>query len=174
MKTLTEIKVEVDSRAAKIGASGSDSLPTYGYSKDFAYPHIEVDSKGYHYVVVERGEERSRFTTCELDELLYKIFEHVTSNLSSKYEVAHRVTGPDFRRMMFQHQVELLSQLSEKWTKQRAAELEEILTKHPFDDNSDMRGNLCKKFRAEGHSPETAWQMACTRYPLPIVPLDAR
>jgi len=51
MLTLDAIKSEVDRLAAKIGASGY-ILPTYGRSEDLARPHIEVDSRGYHYVVV--------------------------------------------------------------------------------------------------------------------------
>src|SRR5437870_4904903 len=86
MKTLTEIKTEVDRRAALIGAVGRYSLPTYGHTEDGARPHIEVDSRGYHLVVVERGQEQSRFTTRDLDELLYRIFQSVTHDLAFAYE----------------------------------------------------------------------------------------
>jgi hypothetical protein len=58
--SLEEIKSEIDDLAQRIGASGL-ILPTYGRSEDFARPHIEVDDSGYHYVVVERGQEMERF-----------------------------------------------------------------------------------------------------------------
>jgi hypothetical protein len=51
---------EIDDLAQRIGASGL-ILPTYGRSEDFARPYIEVDDSGYHYVVVERGQEMERF-----------------------------------------------------------------------------------------------------------------
>ena len=59
---LARIRSEVSRRALTIGASGY-VLPTYGQSEDAARPHIEADSRGYHYVVVERGQELKRVTT---------------------------------------------------------------------------------------------------------------
>src|ERR1051325_7559594 len=106
MKSLTEIKSEVDRRAALLGAVEHRSLPTYGRTEDGARPHIEVDSHGYHFVVVERGQELERFTTFELDDVLYRIFQSVTFSLAIDYELAHRVETQDFRRIGFQKQIE--------------------------------------------------------------------
>jgi len=160
MKTLPQIEAEVDRRAALIGASGHDSLPTYGPTQDFACPHIEVDSRGYHFVVVERGQEQSRFTTRDLDELLYKIFQCVTLSLACAYELANRIESQDFRRLLFQQQVELLSQLSPHWGEREADEHQRILREHPFDDQSAIRARL---------SAQVGWQRACEQYPLPLV-----
>ena len=90
MLTIAEIKIEVDRLAAKIGASGF-CLPTYGCSEDGARPHIEIDPRGYHCVVAERGQELKRITTVDLNELLYQIFEAITFSLACDYELAHRV-----------------------------------------------------------------------------------
>jgi hypothetical protein len=38
-------------RIAAIISVPKGLLPTYGTSRDFGYPHIEADSRGYHYVV---------------------------------------------------------------------------------------------------------------------------
>jgi hypothetical protein len=168
MKPLAEIKIEVDDRATLIRAAGNHSLPTYGRTEDGARPHIEVDWRGYHFVVVERGQERERFTTRDLDELLYRIFQSVTRELAFAYELAHRVETQDCRRLAFQRQVELLSQLSSSWAQREAQEHDRILRKHPFDDMAGIRARLTRELREAGHSPETAWQMACERYPLPV------
>jgi hypothetical protein len=159
MKTLPQIKAEVDRRAAVIGASGHNSLPTYGQTRDFARPHIEVDSRGYHFVVMERGQEQSRFTTGDLDELLYRIFQSVTFSLACSYELAHRIESQDSRRLLFARQVELLSQLSPHWGERGADEHQRILREHPFDNQSAMRVRL---------SAQVGWQKACEQYPLPI------
>ena len=135
MMTLAEIKAKVDELAGKIDAS-SNILPTYGHSEDAARPHIEVDSRGYHYVVVERGEELKRITTINLDDLLYHIFEAVTFSLASDYEVTHRIPGQDFRRLLFKHQVELLSLLSTQWA-ERASARHERLLRTSVDMSSD-------------------------------------
>jgi hypothetical protein len=132
--TLEEIKTEIDRRAKVIGAT-EYLLPTYGHTEDFARPHIEIDQRGYHYVVVERGQEWERFTTKEVDELLYRVFRSVTFNLACDYELKHRVERQDSRRINFQHGIELLSRLSPRWADRCSQELEEILKKHPFDDS---------------------------------------
>jgi hypothetical protein len=142
MKTLTEIKTEVDRRAALIGAGGHYGLPTYGYSEDLARPHIEVDSRGYHFIVVERGQEVSRATTQDLDELLYQVFQTVTHTLASDYESRHRIKGQDSRGLLFQRQVEILSRLSARWAEREAEEHRRILAHHPFDDNCLIRAEL--------------------------------
>lgn len=164
--SLNEIKSEVNRLAAQINAP-ADLLPTYGHSDDGARPHIEVDSHGYHYVVIERGEELSRITTADLDELLYSIFKDVTFGLACKYELKHRVENQDVRRIMFQRQVELLSMLSLKWGEMKAREHERILEQHPYDDQANIRADLAKTLRGQGLSPESAWKMACEKYPLP-------
>jgi Immunity protein 63 len=167
MKTLADVKIEVDRLAAMIGASGHDSVPTYGHSADFGRPHIEVDWRGYHFVVVDLGREQSRFTTINLDDVLDLVFRDVVFSLASDYELAHRIETQDCRRMMFQRQIDLLLQLDGRWAERQAEEHRRILRKHPFDDDSSVRFALSTKLRAEGHSSQTAWQMACARYPRP-------
>jgi hypothetical protein len=134
MYSLNEIKAEVVRLASRIGTP-DNLLPTYGHSEDGARPHIEVDSRGYHYVVVERGEEISRITTHELDELLYRIFEGVTFGLACEYELRHRVRNKDFRRLLFKYQVELLTRLSPKWGEIESQDQARILQRHPYDDS---------------------------------------
>jgi hypothetical protein len=166
--TLSEIKFRVDELARKIGASDS-SLPTYGYTEDFAHPHLEVDSRGYHYVVIERGQELERSTTNDIDELLYTIFSGVTFGFACNYELAHRVETQDVRRIIFQHQVELLLRLKPEWGQREIKRHAKILSQHPFDDMANVRATLTRKLRDEGHSPEDAWNMACEKYPLPNI-----
>lgn len=134
METLAEIEAEVNYLASRIGAAGT-VLPTYGRTEDFARPHIEVDTRGYHFVVVERGEELRRDTTRDLSELLYFVFETITFSLACKHELHHRVSGQDVRRLLFAKQVELLSSLSPEWAERESREHEQILLKHPFRDD---------------------------------------
>jgi G3E family GTPase len=149
VKSLADLEKIVDELAAKIEAPAS-LLPTYGHSLDGAHPHIEVthgeaahedaddsetDHAGmWHYVTVERGQELERKTTRDLDELLYWIFASVTFSMAVKYKGKHRVSGQDFRRIMFQKQEELLGQLNESWKRREEEEHRFILAKHPFDD----------------------------------------
>jgi len=158
MLTIIEIKSEVGRLANKLGVSGND-LPTFGCTEDGARPHIEVDARGYHYVVVERGEELKRVSTSDLNELLETIFLSVTFDLSVRYELAHRVEEQDCRRIIFQHQIELLSKLSPVWAERESQRHDEILREHPLDDFSSARVTL---------SQDVGWSKACERHPLPI------
>jgi hypothetical protein len=133
MKSLPEIETEVNRLAAKIDASGY-VLPTYGRTEDGARPHVEADARGYHYVVVERGQELRRDTTPDLDELLYHVFEAVTFSLANKYAGAHVLSGQDFRRLLFARQIELLASLSSSWAEREERNHQRILQQHPFSD----------------------------------------
>jgi len=162
--TLAEIEMEVDRLAAIIGAS-KDDLPTYGYSRDFAYPHIEVDSQGYHYVIVERGHELRRITTNDLDILLYHIFEDITAEIGANYSANHRIKDQDFRRLYFQHQIELLNRLSPKWAVIESKEHERILREHPYHDFASLDAKPDYSLRGEGSSGPEAKKITNRKYP---------
>lgn len=136
--TLRQIEGEVTRLASLIGAPRS-KLPTFGRSEDFARPHIEVDTCGYHFVVVERGQEFERITTDELDELLYRIFDGVTFSMASDFELTHRYRegNRDCRRVLFSKQVELLHHLSPSWAEREAEDHRRILRRHPFVDRDE-------------------------------------
>lgn len=168
MKTLelSEVQAKVNELAAKIGAP-SNVLPTFRYSEHTGRPHVEVDMRGYHYVIAERGQEFKRHTTSNLDELLYKIFASITFEMSAKFELTHRVENQDHRRIMFQYQVELLSMLSPQWAERELQEHEMILKKHPFDDYASLRAIYSKDLIDKGYPSKRAEKMALDKYPLP-------
>jgi hypothetical protein len=130
---LSGIKQLVDGLAHKIEAPAY-VLPTYGQTEDLARPHIEVDERGYHYVVVERGMELKRKTTGDVDELLYLIFRSVVSEVASKWEAAHRLKGEDSRRRMFAKKIELMTRLEPEWAARLEREINGILATHPYRD----------------------------------------
>ena len=132
--TLSEIESRVKKLAAVIGAP-AETLPTFGRSEQSGRPHIEVDSRGYHYIIAERGQELERHATSDIDELFYTIFRWITFELAVKHELAHRIPGQDVRRVLFAYQQDLLSGLSPAWSERRKSEHEQILQKHPFRDH---------------------------------------
>jgi len=144
MKALPEIKAEVTRLAQVLGASGND-LPTYGHTRDFAYPHIEVDKERYHYVVVERGQELERKSTTDFDELLYWIFVDTSHSLAFAYELKNRVEDQDCRRIAFPKQVELLGLISPHMAARRAKEIEQILASAPYDDEPTKAVNRMRR-----------------------------
>ena len=167
MKNLTEIKLEIGRLAGLVDA-GEELLPSCGHSEGSGRPHIEVDASGYHYIESERGHEFDRWTTRELDELLYAVFRSVTFQMACEYELRHRVPEQDSRRQIFSRQIGLMSTLSAKWSERLSREKEKIIGLFPFDDNAHVRAVLSKALRDQGRSPKDANLIACEKYPRPI------
>jgi hypothetical protein len=140
MKKITATATTLDGlrkaihRIAAIISAPKDLFPSYGTSRDFAHPHIEVDQKGYHYVIVERGHEFERRTTQDPNELLFWIFDSITTNMALAFELNHRVEGQDFRRVYFKKQLELLGALDSTWQERVAEEQKVILARSPFNE----------------------------------------
>jgi hypothetical protein len=65
---------------------------------------------------MERGNEVSHITTPQLDELLYHVFESITSSPASIYAVDHRIED------------------SPQWAARRSQEHAKILRENPFND----------------------------------------
>lgn len=164
--SLDDIRKRVDDLSAKISAPDS-LLPTYGYSKDFAYPHIEVDKAGLmHFVVMERGQEIERKTTDDLDTLLYWIFSGVTFSMACSYEVKHRIENEDCRRIIFKKQEEWLCILSNAWQEREANEHKAILRRYPFDDLAGVRAAYCAQLRKQNYSEDKIKELAYEKYPV--------
>ncbi len=163
--SLDDIKKKVDELAEIINAT-NDLLPTYGYSKDFAYPHIEIDNFGLlHYVIIERGQELERKTTDQLDDLLYWIFADVTFSMAADYELKNRIEDKDCRRIMFDKQEEFLGKLNENWRLKEKAEHQSILKRHPFDDLAGLRATYCGQLRKLGLTETEIHKLAYAKYP---------
>jgi hypothetical protein len=162
--TLFDIETDVN-RLAEIINADTNLLPTYGFSKDYTYPHIEVDRQGMHFVVVERGEELERVTTNDLDTLLYLVFEGVTNSMSSSFELQNRIEEQDCRRMTFSHQEELLGKLNEAWRLKAIKYHQSILTRYPFDDFAGLRATYCGQLRTKGLSEAEIKKLAYAKYP---------
>jgi hypothetical protein len=132
--TLKEIKLEVDERAKALRVA-EIGLPTYRYSEGWtARPHIEIDKGGFHYVIMERGNELKRITTGDADDLLCHVFFDVSLVLASEYELSHRLEGQDGRRVLFEKQVQILAGLSKRWADRQKHEIEKLIDGHPYAD----------------------------------------
>ncbi len=135
MLTLSEIKTKVDQLAQKIGAP-QNILPTYGLFGMLDRPNVEVGSVVYYYVTPDdRGHVIDRYAAFDIDELLYKIFVSITSELSWEYALSHRTTNQTLGIIQNQHQIELLTTLSSKWAEKVAQEHEQERKLYRLNDN---------------------------------------
>jgi hypothetical protein len=96
--------------------------------------HVEVAADAYCYVVTERGTELERRRTRDPEELRYWLLSDVVFSLASEYELKHRIAGQDFRRLLFQKQVDLMGQLNPGWSERRTQEIQGTLSTHAYDD----------------------------------------
>lgn len=144
MKKINEIMAEVTCFAKLIDAS-TDDLPTYGKTMDFGCPHVEVNGSGYHYVVVERGQELARKTTKDYEELLYWIFKYATHNLAFAYELENRIEDQDCRRIAFPKQIELMTKISSKMAARLTEHICEVLRRAPYDDEAIKAVNRMRR-----------------------------
>lgn len=134
VKSLQEIEADVSAMALRIAAPAS-ALPDYGSSRDGAHPHVEVRGGAYQYVVVERGLELERRRTPDYHELLYWVFADVTHQMAFAYELRHRVTGQDGRRLAFSMQMALMAKIDAAYAQRLRREIERILKKAPYRDD---------------------------------------
>jgi len=141
------------------------SLPDQ--SRGDGTPHIELKNNKYHYVLSEHGTEFSRNETSDLNELLYWVFSNIASSMGYSFELSHRKSNQDSRRLAFGKRLELLEKINPEWANREAKEIEKVLSANPYDDDVDLRITLCKELADKGYSPESAYKKACLKYPLP-------
>ncbi|WP_234111794.1 Imm63 family immunity protein [Chryseobacterium sp. R2A-55] len=136
ISNLEEIRKKVEEISLKLPQKiDINSYITFGNQEDFAKPNIEIDnSLFYNFIVVERGQELEKRITINLDDLLYWIFELITFDLASKFELQNRIENSDFRKILFKKQEELLSFISDYWKAKKLIEHNEILKIFPFQD----------------------------------------
>lgn len=128
MKSLSEIELELRKIAKKIDAP-EQYLPTFGFTKGTARPHIETQGNEFHYVINERGEEYSRAKTDDFKELVFLVFTDVTFEMSVKMELENRNKNQDFRIQMFQIQEDLLYKIDPSYSERLKAKHDKLLNR---------------------------------------------
>jgi len=119
----------------KIISAPSHLLTVRTSSDGLGTPHIEIDKRGYNYVVSERGIEHERRQTKDINILLYWIINSIVFIIASDYELKNRKGNEDFRRQLFAKEIELMEQLDSKFAQWKKEELEKILEESPYEDS---------------------------------------
>jgi hypothetical protein len=133
MKTLGEIKANIEKMAAQIDIP-VEMTPSFGkFVGQYAYVYVEGDK--YHWVMRGDSPSISDVETADPDELLYQVFTSLTEQMGMIYEVLHRDPKLDPRRVAYRHQSELLKKLNPTWELRRAKEIEDLITWYPYKDH---------------------------------------
>jgi len=95
-----------------------------------ATPYIDVDKNGYHFVISERGYERERRTTQDIQELYYWLFDNITFDIASKVALYTKTTWEQ-RRVRFKVQLDWLRSINPDFEKRCLCRINDILYHQP-------------------------------------------
>lgn len=98
---------------------------------------VYVEENIYHFVVMERGRVVEQHESADVNDILYYVFEGITSTLASKYEVKHRKEDEDCRRGWWKEQLRLLEMINPQFARICYQEINQILKNYPFQDGKE-------------------------------------
>jgi hypothetical protein len=140
--------------------------PNFGPSDYDEKPYVFQDYKNnLHYTAKERGQISFDKITSDFDEILYWIFDSITSSMAFDFELNSRIEEQDCRRIAFADQTQLMNALNKIWGKKTIKEHNEILKEHPFDDFASIRATYCRQLRSQGLDEDEIDQRAYEKYP---------
>jgi hypothetical protein len=132
MRSLLEIEQMIQKLALPINPPAR-VMPTYD---NFIYdgtPNIEVGDSVYYYRAFgDHGETTINRQTPNLAKLLYWVFQDITYSMAYEFAEKHQNLSLDFRKIYFEHQLDLLEKVNHEWKEQRQKEIEEILVNAPY------------------------------------------
>ena len=102
--------------------------------EDNGSPHVEYFYGEYHYVVTEHGSEVERRSTTDINEILYWLIYDLTFWMGVAYELKKRVEGPDVRRVIFAHWMDLMKKADPAYADRLNLHIAETLAANPFVD----------------------------------------
>jgi len=97
---------------------------------------VEFKDDGFDWVSSERGYDIFRKHTRSLDELLFWIVSDVAFNMAVEYELHHRISGMDSRRIIFEKYILELNKINAEWAEKASGQLDLILLSNPFSSAS--------------------------------------
>ena len=129
MKPLEEIKKAIEDLASKIDVPVY-LLPVYG-KHELGKTDVFILRNEYFY-----GSRHRPIATKIEDELLFAIFEDITSHMGGLFAIEHSDNTDNERKVAHEYQLDLLEKLNPEWVKRRGAEIEEELKHFPYEDKS--------------------------------------
>ena len=88
----------------------------------------------YHILFTEKGQVREDIVTTEKEEVLWQVVNFFAADMALEYAKKHREEGKDFRRALFQKEIEICALFGEAFEHRRIREVEDILKEHPYVD----------------------------------------
>ena len=99
--------------------------------------HADFFDDKFHYIGTERGVEIYHRETSDQREALYWFLSDVVGDLAIAYARKNVRPGVDFRRELFDKEIELMSRLDTNWGVRKKLEVQDILRASPYVDIRD-------------------------------------
>ncbi|HRI02484.1 MAG TPA: Imm63 family immunity protein [Pyrinomonadaceae bacterium] len=106
--------------------------------QDNGSPHVEFSGGEYHYIVTERGLDLESRSTADRSEILYWMVYDLTFWMGVAYEFKNRIDGPDVRRVIFDHWLDLMKKADLAFADRLKVHIAETLDKNPFIDQDPL------------------------------------
>ena len=88
----------------------------------------------YHILFTEKGKVREDKITTDEKEVIRIVLDIVSFDIAMEFAISNREKNKDFRRKLFEKEVEIYSLFGETFEKSKKREIEEILKENPYKD----------------------------------------
>lgn len=88
----------------------------------------------YHILFTEKGKVREDKITTDEKEVIRSALDIVSFDIAMEFAISNREKNKDFRRKLFEKEVEIYSLFGETFEKSKKREIEEILKENPYKD----------------------------------------
>lgn len=88
----------------------------------------------YHILFTEKGKVREDKITTDEKEVIHSVLDIVSFDIAMEFAISNREKNKDFRRKLFEKEVEIYSLFGETFEKSKKREIEEILKENPYKD----------------------------------------
>ena len=96
--------------------------------------YIYMQNDMYHYVITEKGKVCIHRQINTEEEVLWIILNEILFQVALDYAIQNRIPGKDFRRKLFEKEIELFSKFGVNFGRRKDEEINEILKRRPYND----------------------------------------
>lgn len=96
--------------------------------------YIWTDEASYNYMYVEKGRPQKHIKTNDFFDIVYIVLSEYVWGIAMDYAINHVTKDKDFRRALFDKEIELWSVLDKRGELKYSEYIENVLKEHPYVD----------------------------------------
>ncbi|MDE5985432.1 MAG: immunity 63 family protein [Eubacterium sp.] len=119
----------------KLPNSNLDSIMfCVGHDNSIEGTYIFSDENAYHFVFTEKGRICEHKILNSVDDVLWYVLDNIIFDISLEYAKKNHIDGMDFRRPLFEKEIELFSIFGKEFKKRKLDEICSVLENNPYCD----------------------------------------